>query len=156
MGWPYPCVQKLWMIVSNIQICIGQLTELLPKMAVELAFSKFFKKGLESSLLKPPIFILHGIFGSKMNWKSIGKNLSLETNRLVSLKDHHYSHYSVSRVQCIWLPEWPVIISCIHHWLLALLGQTGAVLYLWTYHIITVSLMVVVSVICTVVNTIIN
>ena len=37
----------------------------------------------------PPITILHGLFGSKTNWRSIAKRLSQKLNRHVSYKHNN-------------------------------------------------------------------
>ena len=44
-------------------------------------FTRFLRQSI--TIQSTPVFILHGIFGSKMNWRSIGNKLMMETNRPV-------------------------------------------------------------------------
>ena len=51
--------------------------------AVKLAYLKFAPEVAASS--SKPVAILHGVLGSKMNWRSIGKKLSDRLGRMVIL-----------------------------------------------------------------------
>ena len=53
------------------------------QMAVELGFYRFSVQGMNT---RSPIAILHGVFGSKNNWRSVGKRLAQETGRPVSTR----------------------------------------------------------------------
>lgn len=48
-------------------------------MALRLAHQMFGSH----SRTKPPILILHGMFGSSNNWRSLGKKIAAETGAVV-------------------------------------------------------------------------
>ena len=49
--------------------------------SVPLAFQRYAASGGVS--LGPPILLLHGVFGSKNNWKSMAEKLAVELRRNV-------------------------------------------------------------------------
>ena len=50
-------------------------------MVVDLMFTRFLRQGITAAVT--PVIVLHGVFGSKMNWRSFGKKLMMETDRSV-------------------------------------------------------------------------
>ncbi len=69
------------MTIFLLMKLISLLSPNFNKMAVDLVFTRFLRQGITAQ--STPVFILHGIFGSKMNWRSLGKKLMMETNRPV-------------------------------------------------------------------------
>ncbi|KAI3647918.1 hypothetical protein MP228_008139 [Amoeboaphelidium protococcarum] len=70
---------------------------------VNLAYtSHILQNASQQQLLKSPLVILHGLFGSKQNWKSLSKMISAECQRSVyalDLRNHGESEWTDGRTQ---------------------------------------------------------
>ncbi|BES99793.1 unnamed protein product [Nesidiocoris tenuis] len=89
------------LLTSNLLTCgfsrIHQRVQDLSALPVSLAYASYDPEGLNDKT--SPIFILHGLFGSKLNWNTMAKNLSLNTNRrvlAVDLRNHGESPHAAS------------------------------------------------------------
>jgi len=50
---------------------------------VRLSYARIEGEDMDPDPRPPPLFILHGLFGAKKNWRSIGKALNARTGREV-------------------------------------------------------------------------
>lgn len=50
---------------------------------MRLSYARIEGKDTDPDPSPPPLFILHGLFGAKKNWRSIGKALNARTGREV-------------------------------------------------------------------------
>ena len=46
---------------------------------IQMAYNVFETENTQKS--KPPLMIMHGLFGSKQNWRNVCRALALNTNR---------------------------------------------------------------------------
>lgn len=57
--------------------------------SVKMAYTVYEEKAAETSSL-PPLIIMHGLFGSKNNFRSIGRAISSTTGRMVGWEEVTY------------------------------------------------------------------
>ncbi|KAK8752451.1 hypothetical protein OTU49_005685 [Cherax quadricarinatus] len=54
---------------------------------ISMAYTSFQQTGPEKISKEPPVIIMHGLMGSKTNWKSLGKAINAKTGRHVYTVD---------------------------------------------------------------------
>ncbi|XP_053626324.2 sn-1-specific diacylglycerol lipase ABHD11 isoform X4 [Cherax quadricarinatus] len=54
---------------------------------ISMAYTSFQQTGPEKISKEPPVIIMHGLMGSKTNWKSLGKAINAKTGRHPSVVD---------------------------------------------------------------------
>lgn len=77
--------------ILNIHGCNRSLSS-VPGAAVKLSFDKYnVKPELSKSDASPPVLILHGLFGSRQNWRGISKRLNADLNPYRPVRSNCYA-----------------------------------------------------------------